>query len=69
MVSMLEKFEAKISTIEESCDLQTLTIAKLTSKLHAQKQRVLMRSDEVVEGSIWFKEVERGKAAFFLFSS
>ena len=33
MVSMPQKFEAKISAIEESCDLQSLTIAELTSKL------------------------------------
>ena len=35
MVSMPQKFEAKISVIEESCDLQSLIIAELTSKLHA----------------------------------
>ncbi|RVW24539.1 Retrovirus-related Pol polyprotein from transposon TNT 1-94 [Vitis vinifera] len=51
MVSMPQKFEAKISAIEESCDLQTLTIVELTSKLHAQEQRVLMRSDEATEGA------------------
>ena len=33
MVSVPQKFEAKISAIEESCDLQSLTIAELTSKL------------------------------------
>ena len=42
MVSVPQKFEAKISAIEESCDLQSLTIAELTNKLHAQEQRVLM---------------------------
>lgn len=36
MVSVPQKFEAKISAIEESCDLQNLTIAEITSKLHAQ---------------------------------
>ncbi|RVW79667.1 hypothetical protein CK203_042394 [Vitis vinifera] len=35
MVSVPQKFEAKISAIEEFCDLQSLTIAELTSKLHA----------------------------------
>ncbi|RVX15286.1 Retrovirus-related Pol polyprotein from transposon TNT 1-94 [Vitis vinifera] len=51
MVSVPQKFEAKISAIEESCDLQTLTIVELTSKLHAQEQRVLMRGDEATEGA------------------
>ncbi|KAL6348908.1 hypothetical protein AAG906_033564 [Vitis piasezkii] len=35
MVSVPQKFEAKIFAIEESCDLQSLTIAELTIKLHA----------------------------------
>ena len=35
MVSVPQKFEAKISAIEESCDLQSLTIAELTIKFHA----------------------------------
>ncbi|WJZ91103.1 hypothetical protein VitviT2T_010207 [Vitis vinifera] len=50
MVSVPQKFEAKISAIEESCDLQSLTIAELTSKPHAQEQRVLMRGDEATKG-------------------
>ena len=39
MMSIPEKFEAKISAIEESCDLQSLTIAELISKLHIQEQK------------------------------
>ena len=35
MVSVPQQFEAKISAIEESCDLQSLTITELTSKLQA----------------------------------
>lgn len=37
-VSTSQRFEAKISTIEESCNLQILSIVELTSKLHAQEQ-------------------------------
>ncbi|WJZ92889.1 hypothetical protein VitviT2T_011862 [Vitis vinifera] len=59
MVSVPQKFEAKISAIEESCDLQTLTIVELTSKLHAQEQRVLMRGDEATEGA--FQANHKGK--------
>jgi hypothetical protein len=46
MISVPQKFEAKISATEESCDLQNLTIAELISKLHIQEQRVHMRDDE-----------------------
>ncbi|RDY10303.1 hypothetical protein CR513_05196, partial [Mucuna pruriens] len=49
MILVPEKFEAKISIIKESCNLQTLTITELTSKLHSQEQRVSMRNEEVVE--------------------
>ena len=51
MMSVPQKFEAKISAIEESCDLQNLTIAELISKLHVQEQRVHMRDDESIKGA------------------
>ena len=57
MVSMPQKFEAKISTIEATCDLQSLTIVELISKLHVQEQRVLMRGDEANE--VLFKQIIR----------
>nr|KYP47879.1 hypothetical protein KK1_030449 [Cajanus cajan] len=67
MVSVPKRFEAKISAIEESCDLQTLTIIELTSKLHAQEQRVSIRSDEVIEGAFRAKHNGRnfGKSRTF----
>ena len=40
MVSLPQKFEAKISATKESCDLNRLSIAKLTSKLLVQEQRI-----------------------------
>ncbi|GJU45485.1 retrovirus-related pol polyprotein from transposon TNT 1-94 [Tanacetum coccineum] len=51
MISVPPKFEAKISAIEESCDLDTLTVSELTSKLQVQEQRVSIRSEEKVEGA------------------
>ncbi|GKF76337.1 hypothetical protein Tco_0225781, partial [Tanacetum coccineum] len=51
MISVPLKFEAKNSAIEESCDLDTLTVSKLNSKLQAQEQRVSIRSKEKVEGA------------------
>nr|GFA17308.1 retrovirus-related Pol polyprotein from transposon TNT 1-94 [Tanacetum cinerariifolium] len=50
MISVPLKFEAKIFAIEESYDLNTLTVSELTSKLQAQEQRVSIRSKEKVEG-------------------
>ena len=61
MVSVPQKFEAKISTIEATCDLQSLTIAELISKLHVKEQRVLMRGDEAIEGA--FQANHKGKSS------
>ena len=36
MVSVLDKFEAKILAIEDSCDLTMLSVVNLISKLQAQ---------------------------------
>ncbi|KAL4324140.1 hypothetical protein GQ457_11G003170 [Hibiscus cannabinus] len=49
MISVPQRFEAKISAIEESCDMTSLTIADLVSKLEAQEQRVSMRAIEASE--------------------
>ncbi|TXG46269.1 hypothetical protein EZV62_028232 [Acer yangbiense] len=51
LISLPEKFEAKVATIEESCDLKKLTISEMISKLQAQEQRISMRSDDVTEGA------------------
>ncbi|KAL4384001.1 hypothetical protein GQ457_15G015770 [Hibiscus cannabinus] len=51
MISVPQRFEAKISAIEESCDMTSLTIADLVSKLEAQEQRVSMRAIEASEGA------------------
>ncbi|XP_048229567.1 uncharacterized protein LOC125370034 [Ricinus communis] len=48
MVSVPRKFEAKISAIEESCDLQRLTVVELISKLVAQEQRSSVRDEEAI---------------------
>ncbi|GKC32332.1 retrovirus-related pol polyprotein from transposon TNT 1-94 [Tanacetum coccineum] len=61
MISVPPKFEAKISAIEESCDLDTLTVSELTSKLQAQEQRVSIRSEEKVEVSTLWTTYTRAK--------
>jgi len=56
MISLLAKFESKISAIEESCDLKTLTVAELISKLQTQEQRSIIRDGEVTEGAFQAKQ-------------
>ncbi|GKV20590.1 hypothetical protein SLEP1_g30689 [Rubroshorea leprosula] len=59
IVSVLDKFESKISAIEESCDLKELTITKLISKLQAHEQRLVMKTDETTKGA--FLARQKGK--------
>ncbi|TXG69573.1 hypothetical protein EZV62_004508 [Acer yangbiense] len=51
LISLPEKFEAKVAAIEESCDLKKMTISEMVSKLQAQEQRMSMRSNDVIEGA------------------
>ena len=46
LISLPEKFEAKVAAIEESSDLKKLTVSELLSKLQAQEQRISIRNDE-----------------------
>ncbi|KAF7801714.1 Retrovirus-related Pol polyprotein from transposon TNT 1-94 [Senna tora] len=39
LVTLPERFEAKISALEEICDLIEITLAELLNALHAQEQR------------------------------
>lgn len=48
MVSDLDKFEAKILTIEKICDLTTLTVVELARKLQAHKQQSLIHNPRKV---------------------
>ena len=52
MISVPQRFKAKISAIEESCDMLRLSIADLISKLEAQEQRVSMRDEKIAEGAL-----------------
>ncbi|XP_047257496.1 uncharacterized protein LOC124889581 [Capsicum annuum] len=49
MISLPAWFESKISAIEESCDLKTLSVAELIRKLQAQEQKTSIRDEEVEE--------------------
>ena len=59
MISLPARFESKISAIEESCDLKTLSVAELISKLQAQEQRSSIRDEEVAEAP--FQAQHKGK--------
>lgn len=43
LVTVPEKYEASITTLENTKDLSTITLAELLSALHTQEQRRLMR--------------------------
>ncbi|KAK0581697.1 hypothetical protein LWI29_016899 [Acer saccharum] len=44
LVSLPDKFEAKVAAIEESCDLKALTVSEIVSKLQAQEQRLAIKN-------------------------
>ncbi|XP_017976374.1 PREDICTED: uncharacterized protein LOC108661903 [Theobroma cacao] len=49
LVSLPEKFEAKISSLEDSKDLSQLTVTELVNALQAQEQRRAIRHENNVE--------------------
>ncbi|TXG69605.1 hypothetical protein EZV62_004540 [Acer yangbiense] len=49
LVSLPDKFEAKVAAIEESCDLRALIVSKMVSKLQAQEQRLALRNNGDME--------------------
>jgi hypothetical protein len=59
LVTVPEKFEATISSIENSKDVSSITLAELLNALQAQEQRRLMRQAGSVEGAFFFKITEQ----------
>ncbi|KAJ8643914.1 hypothetical protein MRB53_005662 [Persea americana] len=51
LVTVPEKFEATISSIENSKDVSSITLAELLNALQAQEQRRLMRQEGSVDGA------------------
>ncbi|RVW83118.1 hypothetical protein CK203_040735 [Vitis vinifera] len=63
-ITVLEKFETTISSLENSKDMPSITLAELLNALQAQEQRRLMRQEESVEGAFqaisqYKKEMQR----------
>lgn len=55
LVSILKRFEAKISSLEDSKDLNIITIVELIDALQAQEQRRLLRQEQSTEGTFQVK--------------
>ncbi|XP_038722020.1 uncharacterized protein LOC120014174 [Tripterygium wilfordii] len=55
LISLPNRFEAKIAAIEESCDLTKLSVFELCSKLQAQELRFTRKSEEVTKGAFHMK--------------
>ncbi|KAA8531791.1 hypothetical protein F0562_006492 [Nyssa sinensis] len=61
LVTVPEKFEATITTLENTKDLSKITLAELLNALQAQEQRRIMRQGGAVEGALPAKHQEEGK--------
>lgn len=57
LVTIPEKFEATISSLENAKDLSSITLAELLNALQAQEQRRLMRQEGFVEGAFQAKSL------------
>ncbi|KAL3737659.1 hypothetical protein ACJRO7_019228 [Eucalyptus globulus] len=55
LVSLPEKFEATIASLENTKDLADIKLAELLNALQAQEQRRLMRREDHVEGALQAK--------------
>ena len=60
LVTLLEKYESKISSLEKSKDLSSISLAKLVNALQAQEQRRMKRKEEAVEGAFKAKSESFG---------
>ncbi|TXG46650.1 hypothetical protein EZV62_011029 [Acer yangbiense] len=62
LVSLPDKFEAKVAAIEEFCDLKALTVSEMVSKLQAQEQRLAIKNGDEMEGA--FQAKHKGNQPF-----
>lgn len=64
LISLPKKFEAKISSLEDSRDLSIITFAELVNALQATEQRRLMRNEEQTEGALFVKGKYKASSSF-----
>ncbi|XP_022953935.1 uncharacterized protein LOC111456343 [Cucurbita moschata] len=55
LVTLPEKFEATITTLENTKDLSKISLTELLNALQAQEQRRSMRQEGVIEGALLVK--------------
>ena len=61
LVNIPEKYESKISALEESKDLSNITLGELVNALQTQEQRRMMRHEEAVQGAFHIKAQNSGE--------
>ncbi|KAL3523101.1 hypothetical protein ACH5RR_015949 [Cinchona calisaya] len=66
LLTLPERFESKISSLEESKDLSQVTLAELMNALRAQKQRRVLRQDKVTKDAFHAQNLQgdKGKKHF-----
>lgn len=64
LINLPEKLETKISSLEDSRDLSTITLSKLINVLQATKQRRLFRQEEQIEGALFVKGKYKTQTSF-----
>ena len=62
-MTLHERFESKISSLEESKDLSKLSLGELMSALQAQEKRRTMRQEKLIEG-VFSIQKQKGKQQF-----
>ena len=61
LVTVPERYEAKVANLENTKDLSTIPLAELLNSLQAQEQRRLLRQDVSTEGALAAKHHEADK--------
>lgn len=63
LVTVPEKYEASITTLENTKDLSKITLAELLNALQAQEQRRLMRQESTIEGALSVKHQQENSGS------
>ena len=61
IVLVLEKFEATLTTLENTKDLSKISLIELLNALQAQEQRRSMRQEGVIEGALHVKHQDNSR--------
>ena len=60
LVTLPEKYQSKISSLEESKDLSSISLAELVNALQAQEQMRMIRTKESMKGALQANEENPG---------